>query len=74
MAPKIQRPRTAYILFAAEERDTLTREFPDSGFAEIAKRISERWQSLADDQKAVWQAKADEEKCDFGRGRSLAFL
>ena len=62
MAPKVQRPRTPYILFAAEERDTITREFPDVPFAEIAKKIGERWQSLSDDQKAVWQAKADEEK------------
>lgn len=55
-APK--RPYSAYVLFSNMVRDDLRVQL--LSFAELSRRVGDRWQSLSTEQKEVWKQKAAE--------------
>ena len=58
IAPKPKRPLTSYILFSAEERVRIAKEFPHLKFGEVSKKCGEAWKALSDDQKQIWKSTA----------------
>jgi len=50
-------PKSAYMLFADDERTKLKNEGKDVGFAESGKHIGERWRALSDKEKAPYVEK-----------------
>jgi ATP-dependent DNA helicase len=62
--PKVKRNRSAYMIFAQEARKTLTKH-QQSSIDQVAKILSQKWKQLTEKEKAVYQAKADEDKQRF---------
>ena len=59
---KAKRTLTSYQLFSAAERSQLANELPGSTFGEVAAALGERWRALADEERAVYEARAAELK------------
>ena len=59
-APK--RAMSAYFLFAAEHRQTITANHPDMGVAGVAKLLGREWKKLSPQKKAKFVEQAEKEK------------
>ncbi|GKY95805.1 hypothetical protein MPSEU_000541200 [Mayamaea pseudoterrestris] len=57
-----KRARTAYFLFGEEKRKQVQEELPGQGVAAVAKRLGALWSQLTDEEKKVYQEKAQVEK------------
>merc|ERR1712065_102831 len=60
-------PVTAFLLFNKEVRASVKEENPEATFAEIGKKIGEKWKSLTDSEKKPFQDKADVAKAKYQR-------
>ncbi|KEY65855.1 hypothetical protein S7711_05861 [Stachybotrys chartarum IBT 7711] len=61
-ADHIPRPRNSWILFRQEKSKALKAEHQGITASELSSICSEMWKSLTHDEKAEWQAKAQEEE------------
>lgn len=59
-APK--KPRTGYIIFCSEQRDTMKTQNPDMNTKELTSALANRWQSLSDLEKKKYTTKAEKDK------------
>jgi len=59
-APK--RPRSAYILFCAQERPNVKKDNPDAKPADILKLLAERWKTISESDKKDFAGKASDDK------------
>ena len=57
MAPKL--PCTAFMLFVQSAREGARQEFPQLGFADLAKILANRWKDMGDAEKSLFSARAD---------------
>lgn len=64
-APK--RNMSAYFLYSIEARPQVKADFPEATFGEIARHISERFKSLSEKERKVWDAKAAADKERYDR-------
>lgn len=62
-APK--RCRTAFVLFASEERPKILSEFPGVSFVEMGNILGKRWKACTPENKADWEKKAAEDKTRY---------
>ncbi|RMJ06914.1 hypothetical protein CDV36_013489 [Fusarium kuroshium] len=61
-APKIPRPRNAFILYRQHHQAQVVARNPHLSNPDISKIIGEQWKDEAEDVKANWKSLADEEK------------
>ncbi|KPM34625.1 hypothetical protein AK830_g11948 [Neonectria ditissima] len=61
-APKIPRPRNAFILYRQHHQAQVVAQNPNLSNPEISKIIGEQWKEETEDIKANWKGLADEEK------------
>ncbi|KAF4984661.1 hypothetical protein FZEAL_177 [Fusarium zealandicum] len=61
-APKIPRPRNAFILYRQHNQAQVAAQNPNLSNPDISKIIGEQWKDEAPDIKDNWKALADEEK------------
>ncbi|EMR65965.1 putative hmg box protein [Eutypa lata UCREL1] len=61
-APKVPRPRNAFILYRQHHQAQVAAEHPGLANPEISKLIGEQWREQPDDVKASWKRLAEEEK------------
>ena len=64
-APK--RALSAYMFFSAAKRAEVAAANPDFGITDIAKALGERWKTITDEEKNVYQQQADEDKIRYER-------
>ena len=64
-APK--RALSAYMFFSAAKRAEIMEANPDFGVTDVAKALGERWKTVSDEEKAVYQQQADEDKARYER-------
>ncbi|KAE8749785.1 hypothetical protein FOCC_FOCC003524 [Frankliniella occidentalis] len=50
---------TAYMLWAKEKRQDLTRKHPDMDFAQMSKRLGELWATVPYNEKYAWKRRAE---------------
>jgi hypothetical protein len=62
-APK--RCRTAFVLFASDERPKILSEFPGISFVEMGNILGKRWKACTPEDKADWEKKAAEDKTRY---------
>ncbi len=55
---KPKKAMTGWILYSTTVRPQFKEAYPDKSFGEITKLVSERWQSLSDQEKAQWSERA----------------
>jgi hypothetical protein len=58
----VKRPRSGYILFTMDKRDSVKAAEPGIVNKEIMKRLAEKWKALSEAEKKVYNAKAAKEK------------
>ncbi|KAG6008940.1 hypothetical protein E4U43_000079 [Claviceps pusilla] len=61
-APKIPRPRNAFILYRQHHQSQVTAENPKLSNPEISKIIGDKWKHESEDVKENWKKLAEEEK------------
>ncbi|TWU78744.1 hypothetical protein ED733_006594 [Metarhizium rileyi] len=61
-APKIPRPRNAFILYRQHHQSQVTAENPKLSNPEISKIIGDKWKHESEDVKDNWKKLAEEEK------------
>ncbi|KJZ80351.1 hypothetical protein HIM_00201 [Hirsutella minnesotensis 3608] len=61
-APKIPRPRNAFILYRQHHQAQVTADNPKLSNPDISKIIGEKWKNESDDVKQNWKKLAEEEK------------
>jgi NADPH2 dehydrogenase len=61
-APRVPRPRNAFILFRQHQHSIVVRENPGKNNPEVSKIIGGQWRSLTQKDKDFWIQLADEEK------------
>ncbi|KAJ1325073.1 HMG box factor [Microdochium nivale] len=61
-APKVPRPRNAFILYRQHHQANVASNNPGLANPEISKLIGEQWRDQADDVKDSWKRLAEEEK------------
>jgi hypothetical protein len=59
---KVLRPLSAWIIFCNENRAVIKEANPSFGFKEIAGALSEGFKSLSEEERAVYDAKASQDK------------
>lgn len=59
---KVARPLSAWIIFCNEHRAALKEANPSFGFKEIAGALSEGFKALSEEERAVYDTKASQEK------------
>lgn len=59
-APK--KPRTGYIIFCSEQRETMKAQNPDMNTKELTSALANRWQALSDAEKKKYTVKAEKDK------------
>jgi len=64
-APK--RALSAYMFFSAAKRAEIMEENPNFGVTDVAKALGERWKTVSDEEKAVYQQQAEEDKVRYER-------
>ena len=64
-APK--RNMSAYFLYSIDARPQVKADYPDATFGEIARHISERFKSLSEKERKIWDAKAAADKERYDR-------
>ena len=64
-AAKVQRPPTAYLLFAAERRAQLLAQDASLSFGDISKTVGAAWQALDEDGKLPFDRRAAVKKAAF---------
>ena len=64
-APK--RALSAYMFFSAAKRAEVAAANPDFGITDVAKALGERWKTITDEEKNVYQQQADEDKIRYER-------
>merc|ERR1719343_869629 len=57
-----KRPANAYWLWLGDNREALAKEAGEGSVAKVGKLAGERWNSLSEDAKKPWEAKAAELK------------
>jgi hypothetical protein len=62
---KIQRPLTSWIIYCNEHRGAIKEANPTFGFKDIAHALSEGFKSLSEEERAVYDLKASQEKERF---------
>lgn len=62
-APK--RCRTAFVLFASEERPKILSEYPGISFVEMGNILGKRWRACTPEDKGEWEKKAAEDKTRY---------
>ena len=61
----VKNPQTAYMIFASEKRSQAKEENPEKSFGEISKVLSEMWKSIDEEEKALYEEKAQDDKQRF---------
>lgn len=64
-APK--RAVTSFMLYSNEVRPKVRKDFPELKITEVAKKISEMWNALSDDEKKPYTEKANKDKERYER-------
>ena len=64
-APK--RGLSAYMFFSAAKRAEITAANPSFGVTDVAKALGEKWKTITDEEKSVYQQQADEDKIRYER-------
>ena len=64
-----KRPRTAFILFCAEQRDQVKKDNPKASFGKVSKLLGVKWGKCPEKEKCKYEAmaKADKARYDFAR-------
>ena len=60
---KPKRPKTSYVLFSMEERQKISKEFPELKLGDISKKCGEAWKNLSEEEKNIWKEKASAQTC-----------
>ena len=55
------------MFFSAAKRAEVAAANPDFGITEVAKALGERWKTISDEEKNVYQQQADEDKIRYER-------
>lgn len=58
----VKKPCSAYALYLKEMKKTIKSQNPSLKMADVLKVVGERWKSLSEEEKAVYQEKAQNEK------------
>mmetsp|Transcript_26809 Transcript_26809/g.39671 ORF Transcript_26809/g.39671 Transcript_26809/m.39671 type:complete len:349 (+) Transcript_26809:46-1092(+) len=58
----IKKARTAYFIFAEEKRPEIQAKHPGEGVTVVARGLGQLWATLSEEEKAVYQEKAAEER------------
>lgn len=58
---KSKRKKTGFIVFSKEKRSEVKEANPDMKFTDISKQLGKMWKSLTDEEKAVFNEKAQQE-------------
>ncbi|KAI1076563.1 hypothetical protein F5B20DRAFT_572782 [Whalleya microplaca] len=66
-APKVPRPRNAFILYRQHYQGQVAAQHPGLANPEISKLIGEQWRKQPDDVKNSWKRLAEEEKVRHSR-------
>ncbi|KAK3392351.1 hypothetical protein B0T20DRAFT_487970 [Sordaria brevicollis] len=66
-APKVPRPRNAFILYRQHHQARVVAENPGLANPEISKIIGEKWRAESDQHKEEWKQLAEEEKLHHQR-------
>ncbi|KAK5662853.1 hypothetical protein OQA88_6264 [Cercophora sp. LCS_1] len=61
-APKVPRPRNAFILYRQHHQAQVVHDNPGLANPDISKIIGEQWQAEPEDRKKLWKQLAEEEK------------
>ncbi|KAJ3208112.1 Non-histone chromosomal protein 6 [Clydaea vesicula] len=56
---------SAFMFFSQSQRPIIKAEKPDAGFGELGKLLGEAWRNLPEEEKAVYQEKADKDKVRY---------
>lgn len=56
---------SAYMIFVRETRSKVQKENQDMHVLEIMKQVGKQWQNLTDEERKVYQDKADEDKIRY---------
>lgn len=67
--PKGKKTPSAWTLFSKDKREELKKQFPDEKPAVIKKKVSDAWKEVSEEEKAKYQAQADEIKASKKPGR-----
>jgi len=62
-APK--RCRTAFVLYASDERPKITTEISGISFVDMGTILGKRWKALSAEEKKAWEVKAAEDKIRY---------
>ncbi len=62
---KPKKPLTAFFIFLSDKRGEIKAENPELSVAQISKVVSERWKLLSDDEKAIYDEKANNDKIRY---------
>ena len=68
----IKRARTAYFIFADENRAAVQKAHPGGGVAVVGRALGQQWASLSADEKAVYQQKAAAERAAVAKAVAAA--
>ncbi|KAI1813053.1 hypothetical protein GGS20DRAFT_577901 [Poronia punctata] len=61
-APKVPRPRNAFILYRQSWQSQIAKQHPGLANPEISKLIGEKWHDEPEHEKAYWKNEAEQEK------------
>ncbi|KAL1927345.1 hypothetical protein VTP01DRAFT_3974 [Rhizomucor pusillus] len=67
-----KRGLSAYMFFSQEQRPKVKEENPDANFGAIGKILGERWKNMTDEEKAPYNAKAEEDKKRYEAEKAAA--
>jgi len=70
---KVKKPLTAYMHFSGAMRPEVKEEYPDATFAEIAKIISEWWKDCSGQERAKYEAMAEEQKAAYAKAMGKSY-
>ncbi|CAJ0867083.1 21837_t:CDS:2, partial [Entrophospora sp. SA101] len=62
-APK--KPVSAFLLYQKDVQDEIRKEFPDTKWNDILRIISQRWQSLSNDDKKIYETKLQQARQNY---------
>nr|CAG8491115.1 12083_t:CDS:2 [Entrophospora candida] len=62
-APK--KPVSAFLLYQKDVQDEIRKEFPDTKWNDILRIISQRWQSLSNDDKKIYETKLQQARHNY---------
>merc|ERR1712137_72847 len=71
--PEVEPPKkpkkTAFFIYSDEKRSDVMKELDTKDITKVCKRLAENWKALAEDEKAVFEARAKAAMDDYEKAK-----